>query len=374
MKNMRNIPFTDLRSQYLESKNYIDNAIKEVIDTSSFLQGPIVDSFETAIKDYCGAESCASMGSGTVALLCALEAAGVGEGDEVITVSHTWVSTTETICNVGAVPVFVDIDDFYHIDVAGIEHRITDKTKAIVFVDMYGQTTNVDSLKAIANTHNLILIEDAAQSFGSSYNSLISPDVYKTYQVGSIADLTCFSFNPVKNLGAMGDAGAVTGSEKLIDKVKQYRDHGRESKYTYAVVGYNARIDNIQAKIIQAKLPFVDNWIRRRREIAHTYTNELQGIVQTPKEHPNSYHTYHQYVIQTKGRDFLQAHLKEAGIQTNIHYPKPTHISPAFSTYANNFLKKTEKTCDSILSLPVYHTLTHDDQQYIIDSIKAWCK
>mgnify|MGYP002014694392 CR=1 FL=1 len=206
---MRNIPFTDLRSQYLESKNYIDNAIKEVIDTSSFLQGPIVDSFETAIKDYCGAESCASMGSGTVALLCALEAAGVGEGDEVITVSHTWVSTTETICNVGAVPVFVDIDDFYHIDVAGIEHRITDKTKAIVFVDMYGQTTNVDSLKAIANTHNLILIEDAAQSFGSSYNSLISPDVYKTYQVGSIADLTCFSFNPVKNLGAMGDAGAV---------------------------------------------------------------------------------------------------------------------------------------------------------------------
>ncbi len=362
---MHKIPFTDLKSQYNEAKIYIDTAIKEVITTSSFITGPMVDDFENTIKEYCGAEDCASIGSGTNALLCALRAAGIGQDDEVITVSHTFVSTTEVICNVGAVPVFVDIDDFYHMDIHGIEHRITDKTKAILFVDLYGQTPNIDELKQIATKHNLVLIEDAAQSFGSSY---------KEQKVGSIADLTCFSFNPVKNLGAMGDAGAVTGRKELIDRVRMYRDHGRETKYSYETVGYNARIDNLQAKIIQAKLPFLDEWNRKRRIVAHTYTNELQNIVQTPQENLDSYHTYYVYVIQTDRRDDLREHLQNAGIQTNIHYPTPTHMTPAFSKYANKFLLKTEKICGRILSLPVYHSLTHNDQEYIIDSIKQWHK
>jgi len=362
---MHKIPFTDLKSQYDEAKLYIDTAIKEVITTSSFITGPMVDDFENTIKEYCGAEDCASIGSGTNALLCALRAAGIGQDDEVITVSHTFVSTTEVICNVGAVPVFVDIDDFYHMDIKGIEHRITNKTKAILFVDLYGQTPNIDELKQIATKHNLVLIEDAAQSFGSSY---------KEQKVGSIADLTCFSFNPVKNLGAMGDAGAVTGSKSLMDKVRMYRDHGRQTKFSYETVGYNARIDNLQAKIIQAKLPFLDEWNRKRRIVAHTYTNELQNIVQTPQENLDSYHTYYVYVIQTDRRDDLREHLQNAGIQTNIHYPTPTHITPAFSKYANKFLLKTEKICGRILSLPVYHSLAHNDQEYIIDSIKQWHK
>ena len=362
---MPSIPFTDLKSQYNEAKIYIDSAIQEVIEMSSFITGPMVDEFETVIKGYCGAEDCASIGSGTNALLCALKAVNVGEGDEVITVSHTFVSTTEVICNVGAVPVFVDIDDFYHMDIKGIEHRITNKTKAILFVDLYGQTPNIDELTQIATKHNLVLIEDAAQSFGSSY---------KTKKVGSIADLTCFSFNPVKNLGAMGDAGAVTGSKLLMDKVRMYRDHGRQTKFSYETVGYNARIDNLQAKIIQAKLPFLDEWNRKRRIIAHTYTNELQNIVQTPQENLDSYHTYYVYVIQTDRRDNLREHLQNAGIQTNIHYPTPTHMTPAFQKYANKFLLKTEKICGRILSLPVYHSLTHNDQEYIIDSIKQWHK
>ena len=359
---MKKIPFTDLKAQYNEAKLYIDSAIKEVIETSSFITGPIVDEFENIIKDYCGAEDCASTGSGTNALLCALRAADVGEGDEVITVSHTFVSTTEAICNVGAIPVFVDIDDFYHMDIQGIEHRITDKTKAILFVDLYGQTPDIDAIKQIATKHNLVLIEDGAQSFGSSY---------KEQKVGSIADLTCFSFNPVKNLGAMGDAGAVTGSKPLIDKVKMYRDHGRPTKYSYQTIGYNARIDNMQAKIIQAKLRFLDKWNRKRRIIAHTYTSELQGVVQTPQENLDSYHIYYVYVIQTDGRDNLEAHLQNAGIQTNRHYPTPTHMTPAFSKYANKFLSKTEKVRGRILSLPMYHSLSPNDQEYIINTIKS---
>ena len=360
---MRKIPFTDLRSQYDEAKPYIDKAIEEVISTSSFITGPMVDEFENTIKQYCGAEDCASTGSGTNALLCALRAAGIGEGDEVITVSHTFISTTEVICNVGAVPVFVDIDDFYHMDILGIEHRITDKTKAILFVDLYGQTPNINAIKHIATKHNLMLIEDAAQSFGSSY---------KTKKVGSIADLTCFSFNPVKNLGAMGDAGAVTGSKSLIDKVRMYRDHGRPAKNLYSTVGYNARIDNMQAKIIQAKLPFLDEWNRKRRIVAHTYTSELKGIVQTPKENSDSYHIYYVYVIQTDWRNSLEQHLQNAGIQTNRHYPTPTHMTPVFSKYANKFLTNTEKARERILSLPLYHSLSQNDQEYIIDKIKQW--
>ena len=361
--NMNKILYTDLYSQYQEAKASIDSAIKEVIQTSSFITGPMVDEFENTIKNYCGSDACASIGSGTNALLCALKAAGIGKGDEVITVSHTFVSTPETIINAGATPIFVDIDDYYHIDINSIEHRITDNTKAILFVDLYGQTPNITSLKTIASHYNLILIEDAAQSFGSKY---------KEKRVGSLVDLTCFSFNPVKNLGAMGDAGAVTGSKKLIDKVKMYRDHGPKTKYTYETVGYNARIDNIQAKVIQAKLPYVDKWNKGRRQIAHTYTKELENIIQTPIENQDSYHIYYVYAIQIEHRDSLQQHLKEAGIQTNIHYRTPTHKTSAFSKYSNNFLRNTEYGCERLLSLPVYHSLTESNQQYIIDTIKNW--
>ena len=357
------IPFVDLYPQYEEVQTEIDMAIKDIITRSDFITGPTVDKFEEAICEYTGAEDCASIGSGTNALVCALKALGIGPGDQVMTVGHTFVSTTEAIVNVGAQPYFVDIDEFYHMDIREMEAFDT-SLKAILFVDLYGQTPDIDKINEFAKTFNIKVIEDAAQSFGSEY---------KGKKVGSLVDLTCFSFNPVKNLGAMGDAGAVTGSKELVDKVRMYRDHGRKTKFEYDTVGYNARIDNLQAVIVQAKLKKIDAWLDKKRQICRRYTEQLDGIVICPKEAPWSKHTYYVYVIQTPEgtRDELQQFLKEKGIATNIHYKFPTHKTKAFLDNEAE-LPKTEYACENILSLPCYHTLPEHHQDYIIKAIKDY--
>ena len=357
------IPFVDLYPQYEELQTEIDLAIKDIITRSDFITGPTVDKFEEAICEYTGAEDCASIGSGTNALVCALKALGIGPGDRVMTVGHTFVSTTEAIVNVGASPYFVDIDEFYHMDVRDMEMFDT-SLKAILFVDLYGQTPNIDKINKFAKTFDIKVIEDAAQSFGSEY---------KGKKVGSLVDLTCFSFNPVKNLGAMGDAGAVTGSKELVEKVRMYRDHGRKTKFEYDTVGYNARIDNLQAVIVQAKLKKIDAWLDKKREICRRYTKQLDGIVKCPKEAPWSKHTYYVYVIQTPEgtRDELQQFLKEKGIATNIHYKFPTHKTKAFLDNEAE-LPKTEYACENILSLPCYHTLPEHHQDYVINAIKEF--
>tara|TARA_B100000214_G_scaffold294598_1_gene224356 strand:- start:518 stop:1618 length:1101 start_codon:yes stop_codon:yes gene_type:complete len=356
------IPYVDLYPQYEEIRTDIDSAIADIINRSDFITGPTVEKFEKSICNYTGAEACASIGSGTNALTCALKALDIGQGHQVMTVGHTFVSTTESIVNVGATPVFVDIDEFYHLDISKMQ--LSDTLKAILFVDLYGQTPDIDKILEFAKKFNLSVIEDAAQSFGAKY---------KGKTVGSLVDLTCFSFNPVKNLGAMGDAGAVTGNKELIDKVKMYRDHGRRTKFEYDTVGYNARIDNLQAVIIQAKLGKIDEWTERKRKICQRYTENLKDIVVTPKEAPWSYHTYYAYVIETpKGtRDDLQKYLKEKGIQTNIHYKFPTHNTKAFKEYSTK-LPRTEYVCDNILSLPCYFTLPEHHQNYIIKAIKEF--
>ena len=356
------IPFVDLYPQYEELQSEIDLAIRDIITRSDYITGPTVEKFEQAISDYTGAEACASIGSGTNALVCALKALDIGPGHQVMTVGHTFVSTTEAIVNVGATPVFVDIDEFYHLDVNKME--LTDTLKAILFVDLYGQTPDVDKILSFAKQFNLKVIEDAAQSFGSEY---------KGKKVGSVADLTCFSFNPVKNLGAMGDAGAVTGKKEYIDKVKMYRDHGRKTKFEYDTVGYNARIDNIQAVVIQAKLKKIDAWLDKKRKICRKYTKELEGVVKCPKEAPWSKHTYYVYVIETPEgtRDKLQDFLKQKGIGTNIHYKFPTHKAKAFNEYTQD-LKRTEYICKNIISLPCYHTLPEHHQNYIIKCVKEF--
>ena len=356
------IPFVDLYPQYEELQTDIDIAIKDIISRSDFITGPTVDKFEKAICDYTGAEDCASIGSGTNALVCALKALNIGPGDQVMTVGHTFVSTTEAIVNVGATPVFVDIDEFYHIDIKEKSNwKYT--LKAILFVDLYGQTPDIDKIKALAKQFNISVIEDAAQSFGAEY---------KNKKVGGLVDLTCFSFNPVKNLGAMGDAGAVTGSKALIDKVKMFRDHGRKTKFEYDTVGYNARIDNLQAVIVQAKLKKLDEWLDKKREICRRYTKYLDGTVKCPKEAPWSKHSYYVYVIETPEgtRDSLQKFLKEKGIATNIHYKHPTHKTKAFND--GTVLPRTEYICNNILSLPCYHTLPEHHQDYIIKAIKEF--
>jgi hypothetical protein len=271
------------------------------------------------------------------------------------------VSTTEAIVNVGAKPCFVDIDQFYHMDVGNMTFDTS--LKAILFVDLYGQTPDIDKINEFAKKFNLKVIEDAAQSFGAEY---------KGKKVGSLVDLTCFSFNPVKNLGAMGDAGAVTGRKELVDKVRMYRDHGRKTKFEYDTVGYNARIDNLQAVIVQAKLKKVDEWLDKKRQICRRYTEQLNQIVKCPLEAPWSKHSYYVYVIETPEgtRDALQSFLQDRGIQTNIHYKFPTHKTKAFDTGTQ--LPRTEYICENIISLPCYHTLPEHHQDYIIKAIKEF--
>ena len=363
------IPFVDLYPQYEEVQTEIDMAIKDIITRSDFITGPTVEKFEKAICEYTGAEDCASIGSGTNALVCALKALGIGVGDEVMTVGHTFVSTTEAIVNVGATPLFVDIDKFYHLDaeqmrsVTGAKEFVSPRLKAILFVDLYGQTPDIDKINKFAKEFNLKVIEDAAQSFGAEYQGK---------KVGSLVDLTCFSFNPVKNLGAMGDAGAVTGAKELVDNVRMYRDHGRKTKFEYDTVGYNARIDNLQAVIVQAKLKKIDKWLDKKRDICRRYTEHLKDVVDCPMEAPWSKHTYYVYVIKTPQgtRDKLQAFLKDKGIGRNIHYKFPTHKTKAFNTEVE--LSNTEYACDNILSLPCYHTLPEHHQDYIIKTIKEF--
>jgi dTDP-4-amino-4,6-dideoxygalactose transaminase len=362
MKQNIKIPFVDLYPQYEECKTEIDLAIKDIITRSDFITGPTVDKFEQSICEYTGAEDCASIGSGTHALVCALKALGIGPGDQVMTVGHTFVSTTEAIVNVGATPYFVDIDEFYHMDIREME-AIDTSLKAILFVDLYGQTPDIDKINEFAETFNISVIEDAAQSFGAEYNGK---------KVGNLVDLTCFSFNPVKNLGAMGDAGAVTGKKELVDKVRMYRDHGRKTKFEYDTVGYNARIDNLQAVIVQAKLKKIDEWLDKKREICRKYTEQLNDIVKCPKEAPWSKHSYYVYVLETPNgtRDRLQEFLKEKGIATNIHYKFPTHKTKAFDNGTE--LPKTEYICGNIISLPCYHTLPEHHQDYIIKAIREF--
>lgn len=354
------IPFVDLYPQYEELKSDIDFALRDIISRSDFITGPTVEDFEKKICEYTGAEACASIGSGTNALICALKALGIKEGHEVMTVGHTFVSTTEAIVNVGATPIFVDIDEFYHMDISKM--KPSKKLKAILFVDLYGQTPDIDKIKSFANKHNLFVIEDAAQSFGAEY---------KGKKVGSLVDLTCFSFNPVKNLGAMGDAGAVTGQKPIIDKVKMFRDHGRRTKFEYETVGYNARIDNLQAVVIQTKLKKIDEWLDKKRKICRRYTQFLQDVVHCPKEASWGQHSYYVYVIETPAgtRDSLQNFLKQKGIGTNIHYRYPTHTTEAYKQYGTS-LPRTEYVCRNILSLPCYHTLPTHHQDYVIKAIK----
>ena len=356
------IPFTDLHAQYQEAKAAIDAAIAEVISTSNFITGPLVDAFEADFATYVGADACCATGSGTNALMCALMAVGVSDGDEVITTPHTFISTAEAIIWQGAKPVFVDIDENYQMDVNKVEAAITDKTKAILFVDMYGQTPDIDKLKDIAVKHDLWLIEDAAHSAGSSY---------KGKPVGSLVDLTCFSFNPVKNLGAMGDAGAITGDPELVKKAKMYRDHGRVVKWNFDLKGINARIDNFQSQIVRAKLPFLKGWLDKKRAICQKYTRELKNYVVTPVEVDYSHHTYYVYVIQVNNRDAYVEYMKERGVVVNVHYIKSLTEQPVFKPYGGD-CPVTEDICTKIVSLPCYHTLSEDDQNYIIRLTQEW--
>lgn len=357
------IPFTNLLQQYTDCKTEIDQAIARTIYSSSFITGPDVTEFEKVMSGYVQAEDCASTGSGTMALVCSLRAAGVGPGDEVITTPHTFVATTESIVLVGATPVFVDIDPCTHlIDLDLIESSITGRTKAVLFVDMYGQCPDLSRLRDICDRNQLVMIQDAAHSLGTDF--LKRP-------VGSWSDYTCFSFNPVKNLGAMGDAGCVTGPKTNMDKIRMFRDHGRIGRYDIVQLGYNARIDNMQANIVLAKLPKLSAWIQRKRQICDWYDQELSGVVTTIKKDTRVGQGHYVYVVQTPDRDRLKEFLTSRGIQTNIHYATCTHQQPAYQQWYRS-CPVAERTVQEILSLPSWYGLTQDQLKHIRDTVQEF--
>lgn len=352
------IPYANLFQEYTEAKTSVDAAIKRCIDNSSFIGGVEVENFETQWKQYTHAQDCAGVSSGTSALMLALLAVGIKPGDEVIVPSMSFISTAECVSQIGAVPCFVDIDQYYTIDLDQIKTVITDKTRAIIFVDLYGQTIDLERLRSLAP--GIPLIQDAAQSAGCRY--LGQP-------IGSQADLTCFSFYPGKNLGAMGDAGAVTGSQELITKIKMLRDHGRREKYLHEIVGWNERLDSMQAAILLAKFNFLDTWNQKRVEHAQQYIKLLRHCdkIELPRSNQVSSHVYNQFVICTDRRDDLYAYLLDQGIQAGIQFPRAMHQQPVYQTSVS--LPNSERLSSGCISLPVHAQLQSGDVDRVAQAV-----
>ncbi len=366
---MQPIPFVDLKLQYATIKTEIDEAISEIINNTAFIGGSAVNRFEENYKNYCNIKHCIGVANGTDAIRIALYALGVGVGDEVILPVNTFIATSEAVTQLGARIVFVDNDpETYNIDVSKIEAAITEHTKAIIVVHLYGQIAEMDALMAIAKKHNLKVIEDAAQAHAATY---------KDKPVGSFGDITTFSFYPGKNLGAYGDAGAIiTNDENLANIMRSYANHGRKEKYTHNIEGINSRLDGIQAAVLDIKLKHLDNWTEKRSKNAQIYNKLLADISQviTPIQHKYNKTVYHLYVVRVENREKLMAYLKEQGIATGIHYPIPLHLQSAYKymKLPRETFPVAESYMDKLLSLPMFAELTEDQIQFIAEKIKEF--
>jgi dTDP-4-amino-4,6-dideoxygalactose transaminase len=351
------------REGYLSYKQEIDNALLKVLNSGRYICGEEVGSFENEFASYTGADHAIGVSSGTEALHLALEAIGVGQGDEVITVSHTAVATVAAIRFCGGIPVFADIEpEYFTIDPLQVEKLITAKTKAIIAVHLYGQPSDIFSIIKIAQKYNLRVIEDCAQAHGAMINGR---------RVGSIGDIGCFSFYPTKNLGGFGDGGLVTTcNNEYAQRIKLLREYGWKERYLSSVHGYNSRLDEIQAAILRIKLKYLNKDNDRRKKIAGIYESGLKGSSsKLPLIRKDSGHVFHLYVIRTEKRDELKRFLESCGILTLIHYPVPVHMQPAYSTYSKSPLPVTEQAVYDILSLPMYPELSDDDVNFVIEKI-----
>ncbi|MBC7876531.1 MAG: DegT/DnrJ/EryC1/StrS family aminotransferase [Anaerolineales bacterium] len=365
-----NIQFVDLRKQYEPLKKEILSGIEKVLDGMHLFLGENVQQLEVEFAEFCGAAYGIGISDGTDALNIILRAMDIGPGDEVITVSHTFIASAEAILLTGAKPVFVDIDPAtYLMDVSQIEAKITSKTKAILPVHLYGQTVDMDPLLEIASRHNLRVIEDACQAHGAEY---------KGRKAGTLGDAAAFSFYYSKNLGAYGEGGFIsTNNAELAATMRKVRDHGSGIRYHHDLVGVNGRLDEIQAVILRAKLPHLATWNEKRREHARLYRKLLMSTPSIlPTERAGSIPVYHLYVIGVPKRDELQAFLKDRGIFTGIHYPIPVHLQKAteFLGYKKGDFPVTEYAVSQILSLPMYAELTDDEIKYVADSISTFFK
>ena len=352
-----------------EIESQLDAAIKEVRTTGGYCRNfALIGKFETAFAQFCGKKYAVGVNSGSDALFFALLAYGIGKNDEVITVSHSFMESSASISKVGATPVFVDIGEDFNIDVTKIEAEINKNTRAILPVHLYGQAADMEALANLAKKHNLILIEDCCQAHGATFKGKKVP----------IGETGCFSFYPTKNLGALGDAGAVvTDNEKVAEKIKSLRDDGRskDAGYLHNEIGYNSRMDGIQAAALIAKLPSLDKWNAERKRIAKLYDENLKGVVEIPKENANNSHIYYLYVIKVPRREELINFLKENGVGSAVHYPLPIHLQPPYKNLDyEGKLPVTEKIAKEILSLPIYPGLKDEEVIKVCTKIKEFYK
>jgi dTDP-4-amino-4,6-dideoxygalactose transaminase len=365
------IPFLNLRAQHEPLRDQFNAAIQEVIDASAFAGGPFVQKFEQDFAPFCQCAHAVGVGNGTDALWLALLALGIGHGDEVITVPNSFIATAEAITYAGATPKFVDVDErTYTMDPALLERAITPKTKAVIPVHLYGQMADMDPIVEVARRHGLFVVEDAAQAHGAEY---------KGRRAGSIGDVGCYSFYPGKNLGAFGEAGAVvTNNPEIAQKVRCLREHGQTKKYHHSMIGWNCRMDGLQAAVLRIKLKHLQEGNARRREHARQYTKQFNGAagIVTPLEPDGRTHIYHLYVIRVRNRDGLMAALGEKGIGTAIHYPVPLHLTEAYRSLGlgPGTCPVAERLAPEIVSLPMFPELTPEQVDTVSREVRAFLK
>lgn len=360
------VPFVDLKKQYESIKKEIDSKISFLINNSAFILGEDLEKFEKEFSEFCNIGYCIGVSSGTDALMIALRALGIVNGDEVITVPNTFIATAEAISLTGARPVFVDInEEDYNINVDLVKEKITEKTKAIIPVHLFGQPADIKGIMDIANKNNLFVVEDACQAHGAEFESK---------KVGTFGDVGCFSFYPGKNLGAYGDGGAVvTNNKEIYRKILSMRSHGEVEKNKHEVIGSTNRLDNLQAGILRVKLKYLKKWNSKRRENASIYRKYLSDLkIIVPEELEGRKHIYHIFAVRLKDRDKVRKELFNRGIATGIHYPIPIHMQKAyrFLGYNKGDFPVSEMVANEILSLPMFPELSEDQIKYICNLLK----
>ena len=361
------IPFNSLKYGFEKYRDEYIQAATRVLDSGWYVLGKEVEAFESEFAKWLGLDHCVGLNSGLDALILALKAIGIGQGDEVIVPANTYIATVLGITQNGAAPVFVEPDIYHNIDPEKIESAITDKTKAILAVHLYGQPCRMDEIMEIAGRHGIPVVEDCAQSHGATFNGRMT---------GTFGKISCFSFFPTKNLGAFGDAGAIATNDcKLAEKIRMYRNYGSKEKYYNEVQGVNSRLDEIQAALLRIKLSHLEEITIERNNIAEKYLKSIDNpLIQLPKVLSNTRHVWHLFVIQAKERDNLQKYLADNGIGTQIHYPVPPHLSEAYKYlgYGNNSFPITEDKAQTSLSLPLYAGMKDNEIKYVVDTLNSW--
>jgi dTDP-4-amino-4,6-dideoxygalactose transaminase len=362
---MINIPFNNLKKEYLKHKEEYDTAIQETLLRGNYILGPEVKRFEENFANFIGTKFCIGLNSGLDALIFALKALGIGSGDEVIVPANTYIATVIAISEVGARPVLVEPDEFYNINPDLIEVSITNKTKAIMVVHLYGQSARMREIKSICNKHSLFLVEDCAQSHGSKSNDIMT---------GTWGDVSCFSFYPTKNLGAFGDGGAcLTNNTQLANQIRLLRNYGSKVKYHNEIIGMNSRLDELQAAVLNVKLSHLEEILKHRSRIANHYLGMIiNPKVYLPIVHENSSHVWHLFVLRVEDRDGFQKYLNSNGIETVIHYPIPPHLSKAYEGFFEGNFPITEKYSNTLISLPLFDWMELNEAQTVIDIINLY--